>query len=543
MKAIKLLCLLMALAMVLGMGMFFVGCSDEPTGGGTNGGGGGTTGEVWYAPLNFGGQEIRFLTQFTDRQFAILDDGVTRVDVMSRSIAVDPGDDPEGGVNMAIAARNSHVETQLGVRIVGNNIDGMVNYVTPMFVTGIDDYEVFQINNFNGIHLVLHENGRGHFLDLNMLSPVDFDDVSQGENFLRIDQPWWDDDRYEKMTYNGRAFFVTGHLTQSWVAGMYVTFVNSRLWEDNAAHVQAITGGETDIYQIVRDGGWHLDFIIELSNRVYANLSGTDTVTSSDIVGFILHDTGFMINMIPQALAASVGVSYVEVDRGGSWRLALNDAGSPAAAFAMANYNLHYHANAFQFRQTEGNHILDMFREGNALMTINMLQLLERYLREMEDPFHILPLPMLNAEQFDNQGYLSFVHTTVGIFTIPTAARPNVRAITATLELMAELSYNDVTQVYLHESLAGLFNPGEYIQTMEMIDLARGGIDVCQGVIWPQEFSTSTTGPYQFFRRNIAANAPARLTQQSTLTTWQTLISNHAQRVNDATADEHFITD
>ena len=554
MKAIKLLCVLMALAMILGMGMLFVGCGETTnSGGGTNNNENeNENGDGWYEPLNFNGQNIRILTQFNDRRFAIIDDGPTRVDAMTRSISVDPNDDPQWRVNIFVNDRNNYVETNLGINIVPSNIDGMTNYVAPMFLTGIEDYDVFQMANFHNIGLLVHENGAGHFLDLNLIAPVDFDDVSQGENFLRIDQPWWDDDRYDKMTYNGRAFFVTGHLAQSWVAGMYVTFVNSNLWAENLNHVSALTGGETDIYQIVRNGGWHLDFIMALSRSMYANLSGTDDITLNDITGFAIHDPRFHVNMIPQALASAAGVHYVDVDQAGNWRLVLNDTASPAHTFASVNYNLHHHSSAMLLRsqdisagglpEHQGLEILDVFTQGNTLMTIDMLQLMEAYLRDMEDPFYILPLPMLNAEQFDNQGYLSFVHTTVALFAIPTSARPNARAITATLELMAERSYMHVTPAYLNYTLAGLINPGAYTVTIEMINIARGGIDICQAIIWPSQFSQGTAGPYQFFRNNgnVSANGPANLNNTRIVRGWQVTVADHERSINRVTSAEHF---
>ena len=323
MKFIKLLCILMALVMVLSMGMLFLGCSENDTSENDD-----ENDEYiiasWYETLDFEGQEIRFLTQLEWNRFTTpLPD--TLFDSMTRSIAVDPLDDQLINVNIAVNKRNDYVEAQLGVKIEQNMVNNMANYLLNIVLSGITDYDVFQMANFRNIGLLLHENAAGQFIDLNMISSAIYD-IEEGENFIRPSKPWWDTNRYEQMTYNGRAFFITGHLTQSWTAGLYLAFVNANLWTENAHHVASLTGGETNIHKIVREGGWHLDFITQLSNLVYTNLSGREAITINDRVGIVLQDTGFVSNVIPQALSAGAGVRYVDVDANGNWYIALNAA-------------------------------------------------------------------------------------------------------------------------------------------------------------------------------------------------------------------------
>ncbi|MCL2213492.1 MAG: hypothetical protein FWB93_06645 [Oscillospiraceae bacterium] len=571
MKTTKVLSLLLVTAMLFGTAFFFVGCNDSeqndypeendsdsndsgyaqspPAGADTSGSSPlfpnlpsllpPTLPPTLPPPADdfmrefpvFEGEQIRFLTEHAQHRFAIINDGVTQIDAMTRSIAVDPIDEQNLRVNHAVAARNTRVENALNVEIIDAyrvQNGQLMAYLIPQFLNGVNDYDVIQANNFTSVGIMLGD-GAGHFIDINSLSTE--------ESFLRPQNPWWDTDRFEAMTYNSRAFFLTGHLTQSWLAGTWVSFVNSDRWAENSQIIAEITDGKTCIHMIVREGGWHLDFISELSRMVYVSLTPGDQISRNDRVGVVLH-ASTSLNIVVQALASASGVRYVDIDDYGQWNLLLDSPNS--IAFGYANHRLHYNSSALQLSGMNDDYPLGVFAEGNALITFNMLQMMERYLRDMEESVYILPLPMLNAEQMQNQGYIGFMQNSVGLFTIPALARPNIRVITATLELMAELSYQYVTNAFLIDTLSGFIQPGSFLVANEMLNIATNNFNVCQGDVWPNQMNAGMTGPYGFFIRNINRQRNTGVMLAENRAAWQVIIQRHADLVNQATEDSFF---
>ena len=96
----------------------------------------------------------------------------------------------------------------------------------------------------------------------------------------------------------------------------------------------------------------------------------------------------------------------------------------------------------------------------------------------MADGFYVIPTPKYNVKQAE---YRTMMSDGTHIFGI-TYNCSNVPAVTATLELMAYLSYYDVFPAYLNEALKYKYTRDE--ETADMIQLIYDSVYTDFGLIW-----------------------------------------------------------
>jgi len=261
---------------------------------------------------------------------------------------------------------------------------------------------------------------------------------------------------------------------------------------------------------------------------MYVDVNFNNVIDHGDRVGFLTFNTG-IIYVQGQYLAAGAGVRYLDVIEG-RMQVALN---SPIAFQAAERiHELRYESNALRTAFSSDVHILELFAEGHALFTVHLFHLIERYMRDMEDGFYIVPLPKLDRNQ---SYYMTSTHDNMGLFAI-SAWTTNVRAVTYTLERMAFWAWYLVTPVYFNDALVGFFAAGsaEYETVLEMLELSRAGLSRCLGIIWGRP-----TPVFAFFRSSNLSQATGVI--QGRVATWQrSYINPIIANLDHATAPEHF---
>jgi len=423
--------------------------------------------------------DVYFLVNGADDSFVLVDD----FDVNTRSIAIPENQDPNDVVNAAVIRRNALIEDQIGARIhmrtrthAHNVPGGMLDYLTPLFANGISDYHVISGHQFFSITKIF-EAGEGLF--------VNFNGLTSEESALQLEQPWWDDQRIGALEFNGASWFITGHISQSWIAGVYVSIVNRRIWEEHANVIAGHTGGISNIYDIVREGLWTLDLWTTLASSTGGIFSGAGArAVRGDTVAYLSHvESGSWGGF---AMSVGAGIPYTIME-GNLPRIGLQD---PRANAIAERINELYFVSAGAYISSDASpgNMFDVFREGNSLMMISMLQNVEVHLVEegFEDGVFIVPVPKFNSAQAN---YYSVVHDLVALFSIPVIHFGDIRALTSVLELMAELSYRYVYPAYYTTTLKRLIIGGEHDDLTDMLQIARRGIQTCFNTIWAARLS------------------------------------------------------
>jgi len=458
---------------------------------------------------------INFLITGTDGAFELI---AGEFCINTRSIAVPENADRQNVVNAAVIQRNAQIYDELGVEVVMRHrttVGGLNEYITPLFATGFTDYHVLSGHQWFSIGKVLGT-GAGRF--------INFNGLTESENSLQLDQPWWDDQRIEALTWNDVSWYITGHLSQSWIAAVYVSIVNRRMWEEHSSTIADLTGGLSCIYDIVRAGLWTIELWIEITNAIFTSVTGADTPRRGDTVGFLSEGPS---NFDGYALSVGSNVPFT-IFEGGRPQVGLQ---SPRAVeFADLINELFFDSRSLVPNPGGTEEMFDIFREGTALMMISMLQNIEIRLVDegFEDGIHIAPLPKMNAEQAN---YYSLVHELIGLFVIPVDHFGIISDLTRVLDRMAELSYRIVYPAFFQTAIQRMIIGGDYTNVSEMLRIARDGIYTCFVVVWASEISFNIVGLFRGGSPNYVANVRGQIGS------WNRTVATLIGRLDDAVVE------
>jgi hypothetical protein len=122
------------------------------------------------------------------------------------------------------------------------------------------------------------------------------------------------------------------------------------------------------------------------------------------------------------------------------------------------------------------------FSEGQAAMVhLRLMELEGEYLRQMEDIFGIVPMPMLNSEQ---GGYHTVAHDQISVVGVPNTSKEaaELEMIGAFLDLMGYYSATEVTPQYYEVCLKGRYfeNP----RAQDMLDILTKGLYIDPGAVY-----------------------------------------------------------
>ena len=404
----------------------------------------------------------------------------------SRSIDLGEGDDPTCSVNVQVKKRNEQVEKELGVDIVLKEVDGMSSFpflLPSILASGVYTYDVLSLYQYFDLGFALDEQSRGCFYYLNNLP----EGVT---SYLNPNASYWSKVLYEGLTYKDTAFFITGDLNQSYLGTMFVSYVNTRLWEEYKDEIANLehSGGYCDPYEIVKKGYWTMDLLMELANLVYED-DGDKVKNYTDQAGFMTYDQQ-MNNIMVDMLLAGCGIRHSSIKADGTPDITIDTPENKAIYEKLYELLCESGTVTIPWLRSESEdetlYILDVFAAGKVLVNVNTLAGAEEYLADMKDGFTVLPLPMLDRAQFDESspslGYASQVGDSISQYAICKAiGDEKLPCVTATLELMAYYSEKWVTPAYYQAALGEL---SADLRVREMLELTRAGLYADFALIW-----------------------------------------------------------
>ena len=216
---------------------------------------------------------------------------------------------------------------------------------------------------------------------------------------LSLDQSWWSPLIYDSIRYDDRMYFTTGDISPAVYQSPFCMFLNLALYEE--------LGIETDIWDLVIDGKWTLDSVIELTKGLDRDLNNDDQMDlKNDFYGIVMQPT----EETTDALLAGCGEQLSGI---------LPDGSGLGVTFNERTVSVV--EKMMQFTQKivheDINDVINYtFKEGRALFLQHKLESAGVHLRDMEDPYLILPMPKYDENQ---ETYISgmsiFVHCFVGV--------------------------------------------------------------------------------------------------------------------------------
>ena len=339
-------------------------------------------------------------------------------------------------IDDAIFRRNSKVEERFNVNIEVTLDEGYADtsrQISNTVKAGDDVIELVAMHVIECALLAIKNNFRNWY------------DIPS----INFEQPWWSESTIRDLSYNGIAPVAIGDFVLSAIANTYCTFYNKNL----AANYDL-----PNMYDVVKEGKWTLDYVISTTKDIYQDLNGNGEVDTEDFFGYASDTRSNMnaylwafnnpiftrdgdklvysyksekINNIVAKLVDTFSVYQgISTDFGASW---------------------HYGRN--------------LFMESRAIFANGTLGHSLTALADMTDDIGFLPYPKWDEAQ---EEYYTMVDGSHQALAVPTTAS-NVEMIGAVTEVLNAESWKLVVPAYYDVALK--VKATRDTESVEMIDL------------------------------------------------------------------------
>ena len=347
-------------------------------------------------------------------------------------------------VPAAVFKRNLQILDRIGAKIELVEVTdstGFKGKVRSSVQAMSDDYDIVSAHQYNCISLA----PEGMLMNLANMEYLDFS------------KEYWATDYIDNMGYLDVKPWATGDAALRYIGGMYCTFVNSEIWEDNFS-------GQS-LYDIVLDGEWTLDKMKEFSEQVYVDKNGDGEADESDVFG--------LVESFEDPIDGFAAASMVEFSRNNDENIPeITIANDRTYAFYDKIFDLLVNNPGFFAANSDDNYTtMTMFRQSHSMFTVNKIFQAEFYLRDMEIDFMVIPVPKLDTFQAN---YNTRTHDGMSIYGIP-ITNSKLDATSATLEAMASESLRLVTPAYYETALKIKYTRDS--ESGQMIDLIRQNVN------------------------------------------------------------------
>ena len=360
----------------------------------------------------------------------------------SRNDLICPDEETGDVVNDAIYERNRKISERFKVNIksVGLEDDsGIWNQTLEGDVmSGSGDYDVVMPDYWWGCET------RGLFL--NMLDYDAFD----------FSKPYWCAGWNDSAEIYGQLYSAVGSMSLDLIRMLEVIYMNPKLIDSLSLE---------NPYDLVEEGKWTLDKLLEMSNAALSDLNGDSEYKISD------DRLGYAFDLqAGRALFASAGMKLATRTSDGSYEYKFMNEGfvdmyNKIYKIINSEKSCYYMKNG-QTDLATGTDLNSIFKAGNLLFLGAQIGNTDK-LRDMNDDYGIIPTPKLDEKQKD---YVTYNLGTYYMAILKTAKDPEMSAVM--LEALNAESYKSVVGTYFDTALKGKYSRDE--KTAEMLDLILG---------------------------------------------------------------------
>lgn len=361
-------------------------------------------------------------------------------------------------VNDAVFNRNLTVNDRLNVNIVSAAIEDAdqgkpITEIKNAVLAGSEDYDLLAA----ACYLVLQTTLEGTFRDMADLE------------YLDLEKEYWTQDYNEVVSYNDSQYSATGMIALSTYRFAFVTMFNKPAFDDK---------GVPYLYDAVSNHEWTLDYQSKLAQDFYLDINGDGKKDEGDFYGLI---TSPYISTDPYW--ASCDIPLVEKNADGEYEYVLNVARLADATEKVLK--LFYESGAYVYPQkaldAEQDDIRIAFAKGrSAMVTLRLVAAEQPDVRNMEDPYGIVPMPKYDKAQAE---YGTLVHDQFTVFAVPATVKDDkFQMLGAVLEVMASESLRLVKPAYYEIALKRKYMSDP--TAWEMLDLIFDTVKIDAGIVY-----------------------------------------------------------
>ena len=357
------------------------------------------------------------------------------------------GETKESRVDVAKKAVIDAVESDYDVKITGTvtNSNNFLADIGNMVVTGTYEYDVV----FASAHYAQNLLNNRYLTDLKTVSTIN------------LSNSWWDQNCVSDVSIDGKLYWVCGDINTYDNLGTWCVLFNKKLKND--------LGITDDFYSVARDGGWNMDYFMEICKGVTREYDGESGINEFDIwacgtekfnvfaqvIGSGIHTISKDENDLPYlTVEREAERTYAALDKiidfYNSDEVMVADGGD----FSNKGYSNVWEATVHK-----------AFIEGRELFYICGLINVAGF-RSMEDEFGILPMPKTFAEQDAyyhtvSPGHSSYLMIPYGV--------PDLEDVGLIVEALSMKSKELVTPEFYNIQLKG--RDARDDESAEMLDL------------------------------------------------------------------------
>lgn len=367
-------------------------------------------------------------------------------------------------INDAIYERNVEIESRLGISIDNTMLTGgayvVTNEIRTLVQSATEVYDMFA----NSCYSTIMYTAEGLFHDLT--------DVE----YLDLSQPYWSQGFNQVASFENNQYLCAGALGLTLYRYMFVTMFNKDM---------LAARGIDNLYGVVNDGKWTLDYQAELASQMYSDANGDGAKDTGDVYGFISGPVAYV-----DPYWSSCKLPILQKDGDNRYQLALDVERIAGAVDKIINL---YHECGGSYIYASVSDAEDQLNlashfgdSRSATATLRLLSVETRELRDMTDKYGIVPIPKMDEAQ---DGYQTFVHDQFTALGIPLTVKDDrLPFVGAYMEYACGASYRTVIPAYYEVALKDKYlNDTE---SAEMLDMIYDSIYIDGGVLYTKSLAS-----------------------------------------------------
>ncbi len=353
-------------------------------------------------------------------------------------------------LNDAVYNRNALVCDQLGININvtesnGNydNFTAYANIIQSAYQGGTHEFDLVGTYSLYGAQFAT----KGFFYNT-----LDLD----ANNHLDLDKLWWNQSLREDLTVSDKLYMLVGDMNTTTLTRMLAVFFNQDTVEESYS--------DLDLYSVVNDGKWTMDYLTELIATSYSDLDGNGNADDTDFYGLVTVSPSEAYDSVTAGMAIEMMVR----DASDNWVVTTNT--ELLVDKIQKAVNLYWAGNnATRFYNMDPT-VQKFAEDGAHFMIITLDKAMESILGDMKSDYGVLPLPKYNEEQ---KMYHTIPQDAFNMISVMGDVQ-DPAMVSAALELMCAESYKSVTPELFNEVLKYRYMRDD--ASGQMLDLLREGL-------------------------------------------------------------------
>ena len=284
--------------------------------------------------------------------------------------------------------------------------------------------------------------------------------------YISMNEPWWQARFNDRTEINGKLFGIAGSMDPSMIQNLGVIFFNMELLPDFGL-------SEEEIYNVVNEGKWTIDYLSETIKTMYRDLDRDGERSKGDIFGY-----AYGLNAANDSWITAFGESTTAVNEANELSISLLSEKTLMALDKVIDLTWNNPGTAGT---------ADMY--GESFMTGNIVfmpgRLLNSFdsLRKTKFAYGILPFPKYNEDQAE---YHSLVLDCGSLWCVPvTLPEEDMDFVSIITDAFAKYTYLNLIPVFYDEALKNKYS--EDPETAKMVDLIYESSDFEFSFIYSME--------------------------------------------------------